>query len=77
MNETTRNAPADSKRLRADYRDAFHNWAQQVSELRGAGTGADDPAAVDAAQHRAEAAETVYRESRNRLSEEMSHPDRR
>ena len=73
MSDTIGHAQTDSQRLRANYRDAFSEWALRVNQLHGVSTGADDPVTIDAAQHRVEAAEIVYRESRDRLTEEMNH----
>jgi len=62
MNDTSEHIETNSERLRADYREAFNNWANQVSRVGAADACAN--AYVEAAEH-------VYRESRDRLSEAM------
>jgi len=61
----------DSERLRADYRGAFKDWALQVSRLRGLIPSDVNGLAVKDAEDRVEAAELVYRNSRNRLADDM------
>jgi hypothetical protein len=63
-----------SERLRADYRVAFRDWALQVGRLRALTTSADECFVVKEAEGRVEAAEVVYRDSRNRLTDDMNQP---
>jgi hypothetical protein len=59
-----------SERLRKNYRGAFDEWALQISRLQ-AIAGSDPGADVKEAEARAEAAEVVYRDSRDRLTDNM------
>jgi len=56
-----------SEKLRKDYKGAFDEWALQMSRLRAALEGSD----TKEAQARAAAAEVAYRDSRDRLTEDM------
>jgi hypothetical protein len=56
-----------SEKLRKDYRGAFDEWALQMSRLQAAVEGSD----VKETQERAAAAEVAYRDSRDRLTEDM------
>jgi hypothetical protein len=56
-----------SEKLRKDYQGAFDEWALQVSRLQAAPRGAD----VKEAEERAAAAEVAYRDSRDRLTDDM------
>ena len=57
--------------LRADYKEAFEDWALQVNHLRAAIESEPGEAVLIAAEERAAAAEIAYRDSRDRLTEEM------
>jgi hypothetical protein len=56
-----------SEKLRKDYKGAFDEWALQVSRLQAA----SDGSATKEAQERAAAAEIAYRDSRDRLMDDM------
>jgi len=56
-----------SEKLRKDYKGAFDEWALQRSRLQAALAGSD----TKEAQERAAAAEVVYRDSRDRLTDDM------
>jgi hypothetical protein len=62
-----------SERLWADYRAAFRNWALELDRLQGLPTAATE-CFVKEAKDRVEAAEGVYRCSRNLLTDDMNHP---
>jgi len=49
--------------VKADYKSAFGEWAARVGRLRTIGEGE-----MDEARAQAEAAETVYRETRDQLA---------
>ena len=51
------------RRVKSDYRNAFGEWAAQVGRLR---TGSEEER--DEARVQAEAAEAVYRETRDQLA---------
>jgi hypothetical protein len=51
------------RRVKADYKTAFGEWAARVGRLRTIGEGE-----MDQARAQAEAAETVYRETRDQLA---------
>jgi hypothetical protein len=58
-----------SEQLRKDYKGAFDEWALQVSRLQAiAGSTSDD---MKEAEDRAAAAESAYRDSRDRLTNDM------
>ncbi len=58
-----------SERLRKDYKGAFDEWALQVSRLQTiAGSTAES---MKEAEDRAAAAEIAYRDSRDRLTDDM------
>ena len=64
---------AHSEQLRRDYKGAFEEWALEVSRLQAiagpdSGSGSED---LHEAKKRAEAAEIAYRDSRDRLTEDM------
>ena len=63
-----------SDRLWTDYRVAFRDWALQVDRLRGLPSIAVECSVVKEAERRVEAAEVVYRDRRNRLTDDMNHP---
>lgn len=56
--------------LRVHYREAFEQWALQVSRLQAAVESAS-PLGVSEAEERVTAAEFAYRDSRDRLTNEM------
>ena len=60
-----------SDRLRADYRAAFKNWVLQVDRLRILPISNVESSAMKAAVAQADAAELLYRASRDRLTESM------
>ena len=60
---------ATSERLRKDYKGAFDEWALQVSRLQAISGSAPD--GVKEAEARTAAAEVAYRDSRDRLTEDM------
>ena len=62
-----------SRRLWADYRVAFRDWAMEVDRLRGLPAGAAGCSVVKEAEGRVDAAEVLYRDSRNRLTDDMNH----
>ena len=57
--------------LRADYKEAFEDWAIQVNRLHAAIESESGESVIIAAEERAAAAEIAYRDSRDRLTEEM------
>ena len=58
-----------SERLRKDYKGAFDEWALQVSRLQTiAGSTSEN---TKEAEDRAAAAEIAYRDSRDRLTDDM------
>jgi hypothetical protein len=56
-----------AERLRKDYKGAFDEWALQMSRLQAAAEGCD----LLAAKERAAAGEIAYRDSRDRLTDDM------
>lgn len=60
-----------SERLRKDYKGAFDEWALQVSRLQAVTGSAQDSGVVEEAADRAAAAEIAYRDSRDRLTDDM------
>ena len=57
--------------LRAHYKEAFEDWALQVNRLHTAIESDPGEAVLISAEERAAAAEIAYRDSRDRLTEEM------
>ncbi len=57
--------------LRAQYNDAFDDWALQVSRLHAMIKSSPGGAALHDAAQLAAAAEVVYRESRDKLTDEL------
>jgi hypothetical protein len=55
------------RRVKADYQIAFGEWAARVGRLRTTNDGE-----LDAARAQAEAAEAVYRETRDELADAVS-----
>lgn len=62
----------NSERLRADYRGAFKDWALQVNRLQGLALAAGAGSDITEAERQVEVAEAVYRDSRNRLTDDMN-----
>ncbi|HYV62143.1 MAG TPA: hypothetical protein VE958_05685 [Bryobacteraceae bacterium] len=60
-----------SERLRKDYKGAFEEWALQVSRLQAITGSAPDGGGVKEAEERAAAAEVIYRDSRDRMTDDM------
>jgi len=61
-----------SERLRKDYKGAFDEWALQIGRLQAiASDGGSDGSVVKEAKARAAAAEIAYRDSRDRLTDDM------
>ena len=68
MTSGTTEENAYSEKLREDYKGAFEEWALQVSRLQAAvATGTDAKEAEDLAA----AAEVAYRDSRDRMTDDM------
>lgn len=61
MSSRTTDQDPNNQRLREEYRGAFNEWALQVSRLTADGD----------AEGRAAAAESAYRQTRDRLTDEM------
>jgi len=57
--------------LRADYRAAFDEWALQVSRLQAVTSSPAARFVIAEAEARVAAAEIVYRDSRDRLTDDM------
>ncbi len=60
----------DSGKLRKDYKEAFDDWALQIGRLQAAAAGDD----ANEAATRAAVAEAAYRDSRDRLTDDMGWP---
>ena len=60
-----------SEQLRNDYKGAFSEWALQVSRLKEVAQAASDCGVVKEAAQRAAEAELAYRDSRDRLTDDM------
>ena len=60
-----------AERLRAHYDDAFKDWSLQVNRLQGVIESSPEGSVVNEAEERVAAAEVAYRESRDRLTDEM------
>jgi hypothetical protein len=70
-NTADQNVPLE--RLREDYKDAFDEWATEVNHLQTVSeSGPDGGAVVKEAEGRVEAAHRTYRDSRDRLAEDMA-----
>jgi hypothetical protein len=71
---SSRTADQDGRveRLRADYKGAFDEWALQVSHLRKVKQSVPDSLGEKEAEERAEAAQIAYRDSRDRLAEDLT-----
>ena len=72
MSEARTDQEVQLERLQAAYRIAFGRWARQVSHWRAISPQSiPESAAVREVRGHAEAAQTAYQESRNRLAEFM------
>jgi hypothetical protein len=71
VNSTTTDQDPNNERLREEYRGAFNEWALQVSRLQQTEGTSPDRVIDDAAEGRAAEAETAYRRTRDRLTDEM------
>jgi hypothetical protein len=60
---------ANSSRLWGDYRAAFKDWALQVKRLKSVNTSRATGVVVKEAEDQAKAAEHLYRDTRNRLTD--------
>ena len=61
------------ERLREDYKDAFEEWATEVNHLQTVSKCApDDAPVVQEAEGRVEAAHKTYRDSRDRLADDIA-----
>jgi hypothetical protein len=61
----------NSERLRADYKSAFEEWAHEVRRHRAAASSPCGSLTVKETEARVAAAEAAYRDSRDRLTDEM------
>jgi hypothetical protein len=61
----------NSERLRADYKGAFDKWASQVSRLQAITGSPSDSFVMKEAEARVAAAEIAYRNTRDRLTDDM------
>jgi hypothetical protein len=66
---------SNSQRLRTDYRAAFRVWATRVSRVRDLIASAADRLDVKKANEQAISAELLYRDSRNRLMNDLNRRD--
>lgn len=64
-------AEVNTRQRQDEYRDAFKDWTVQVRRARVLKITAPDSALTKEAEQRARAAEAAYRESRDRLAEEL------
>jgi hypothetical protein len=62
---------AHLERLRADYKEAFEEWALQVSRLQAITSPPSGRFVIKGAEARVAAAEVAYRDSRDRLTDDM------
>lgn len=60
--------------LRVNYEDAFKDWVLQVNRLHAVVESSQNGPVVNEAEEQAAAAEVSYRESRDRLTDEMIAP---
>ena len=65
----------NSSRLWKDYRTAFKDWARQVTRLKCLVTSTAGGVDMKEAEHQAQAAELLYRDTRNRLTDDMNLRD--
>ena len=71
VSSRTTDQDPNNERLREEYRGAFNEWALQVSRLQQTEVNSPDLVIDEAAEGRAAAAETAYRRTRDRLTDEM------
>jgi hypothetical protein len=74
VRSTTTDGDEKLRRLREAYRDAFGDWALQVRRLQ---AGTASPAGtfiLKEAEDRVAAAEIAYRDTRDRLTDDMVDP---
>jgi hypothetical protein len=71
MDRTNLEKDSDVERLRANYRGAFDQWALQVNEMQKVREATPCSPAMQEAEDRVEAAQTVYRDTRDRLAEDL------
>ena len=78
MRSGTDKENAHSESLRKDYKGAFDEWALQVNRLQAIADSPEgsiiDGVVMKAAEDRAAAAEIAYRDSRDRLTDDMGGP---
>jgi hypothetical protein len=68
---------ANSSRLWRDYRAAFKDWALQVKRLRCLITCPATGVVVKEAEDQVKAAELLYRDTRNRLTDDIKRDEKR
>jgi hypothetical protein len=66
---------AHSSRLWRDYRAAFKDWALQVKRLKCLTTSTATRVVVKEAEDQVKAAELLYRDTRNRLTDNIKHDE--
>jgi len=71
VSRRTTEESSDSKRLRAEYKGAFDEWALQVRRLRAITSSAPDSFVGKDAEARVAAAEAAYRDTRDKLTNDM------
>ena len=71
VSSRTTDQDPNNERLREEYRGAFNEWALQVSRLQQTEGNSPDRVIDEAAEGRAAAAETAYRQTRDRLTDGM------
>jgi hypothetical protein len=68
---------ANSSRLWRDYRAAFKDWASQAKRLKCLVTSTATGVVVKEAEDQVKAAELLYRDSRNRLADDIKRDEER
>jgi hypothetical protein len=66
---------ANSSRLWRDYRAAFKDWALQVKRLKSVNTSSAAGVVVKEAEDQVNAAELLYRDTRNRLTDDIKRDE--
>ena len=66
---------ANSSCLWKDYRAAFKGWALQVKRLKYLSSSSANGVVVKDAEDQVKAAELLYRDTRNRLTDDINHRD--
>jgi hypothetical protein len=74
MSSKTADQEADLQRVKSEYKAAFGEWAAQVGLLQTMSESAPDSPVIEEARARADAAEAVYRETRDELAGMASEP---